>query len=238
MTGRSLAVVLPAHNSEDNIDTTVAELSGWFRLHSVAGQVVIVENGSTDGTWDVMQQIDRTALPFELVCTRSEKGLGNAIREGLTRVTTDVVLITADDLPFGFSDIDGYLSLSTTPDIAIGSKAHPGTNGTRSFGREVMSTVFRLLRRMVVRVDLGDTQGTIMGDAATIKRCATLTEQSGYLMTTELLAHAVRAGSSIVELPVVYRRDLRGSNINVVSDSIRMLRGLFQVRASVRRTVS
>ena len=235
---RSFAVVLPAHNSAGIIEETLVDLDGWFRKNGIAGQVVVVENGSSDDTWDVLLSVDESTLPFELVRARSAKGLGNAIREGMRLVTTESVLITADDLPFGFSDIDAYLDLADRPDVAIGSKAHPETNGERSFGREVMSNVFRLARRLVVRVDLGDTQGTIMGDAGIIGECAAATTQPGYLMTTELLAHAVRRGRSIVELPVVYRHQLRKSNINVLSDSIEMLRGLFAVRAAVRRSVS
>ena len=234
----TLAVVLPAHNSSANIGRTVDDLRGYFGAHSLAGQVIIVENGSSDDTWEVMQTIPTDGLPFTLVTTRSAKGLGNAIREGMLKVVADTVLITADDLPFGFSDIDGYFSLSPRPAIAIGSKAHPETSGQRSTARELMSSVFRALRRIIVGVNLGDTQGTIMGDAPTLKSCSASTEQPGYLMTTELLAHAARRNVSIVELPVVYRRDLRGSNINVVSDSLKMLRGLFEVRASIRRTVS
>lgn len=238
MAERSLAVVLPAHNSSANIADTVHELAAYFRSKPLSGEVVVVENGSIDDTWEVMQSIETWDLPFRLVLARSDKGLGNAIRRGMESVSTDIVLITADDLPFGFSDIEGYFSLPVVPDIAIGSKAHPETSGERSVGREVMSKVFRLLRRVVVRVDLGDTQGTIMGESSVIARCSARTHQSGYLMTTELLAHAVRDGATIVELPVVYRRDLRGSNINVVSDSIRMVRGLFEVRAEMRRSSS
>ena len=230
----SWAVVLPAHNSALNIRHTVDELAEYFRSKSLSGQVVVVENGSKDDTWEVVSAIDATELPFALVRTRSEKGLGNAIREGLSHVTTDFVLITADDLPFGFSDIDGYLEIGMSSDIAIGSKAHPETNGVRSTSRELMSTVFRLLRRVIVGVNLGDTQGTIMGKAMTICSMSTLTTQPGYLMTTELLARATHQNSSIIELPVKYRSDLRKSNINVIEDSIKMLRGLFEVRRSLK----
>ena len=228
------AVVLPAHNSALNIRHTVDELAEYFESNSLNGHVIIVENGSKDDTWDVMSSIDTTPLPFALVRTRSEKGLGNAIREGLIHVTTDFVLITADDLPFGFSDIDGYFDSGTLSDIAIGSKAHPDTNGVRSASRELMSTIFRLLRRVIVGVNLGDTQGTIMGKASIICPMSALTTQSGYLMTTELLARATQKNSSIIELPVKYRSDLRKSNINVIEDSIKMLRGLFEVRRSLK----
>ena len=230
----SWAVVLPAHNSALNIRHTVEELSEYYKRKSLSGQVVIVENGSKDDTWEVMSSIDETVLPFALVRTRSEKGLGNAIREGLTHVATDFVLITADDLPFGFSDIEGYLETGMSSDIAIGSKAHPDTSGARSISRELMSTVFRLLRRFIVGVNLGDTQGTIMGKALTICSMSALTTQPGYLMTTELLARATQKNSSIIELPVKYRMDLRKSNINVIEDSIKMLQGLFEVRRSLK----
>lgn len=228
------AVVLPAHNSALNIRHTIDELSDYFTSKSLSGQVVIVENGSKDDTWEVVSSIDTTSLPFALVRTRSQKGLGNAIREGLTHVATDYVLITADDLPFGFSDIEGYLKTGMSSDIAIGSKAHPDTNGVRPASRELMSTIFRLLRKLIVGVNIGDTQGTIMGRSMTICPISALTTQPGYLMTTELLARATLKNSSIIELPVEYRSDLRKSNINVIEDSIKMLRGLFEVRRSIK----
>ena len=230
----SWAVVLPAHNSADNILETVDELSEYFHSNSLSGQVVIVENGSKDNTWEVMESINSAVLPFELIRVRSDKGLGNAIREGLTHVTTEFVLITADDLPFGFSDLDGYRSAESSTDIAIGSKAHPQTDGNRSVSRELMSTVFRLLRRVIVGVNLGDTQGTILGNAKVIRDLSIQTRQPGYLMTTELLARATTISCSIVELPVKYRRNQRKSNINVIDDSIKMLRGLFEVRRSLK----
>ena len=104
----SFAVVLPAHNSAGNICETIDELTLYFEKNELKGQVIIVENGSEDDTWEVMKSIDASNLPFELIRTHSEVGLGNAIRKGLESVTSEYVLITADDLPFGVSDIDGY----------------------------------------------------------------------------------------------------------------------------------
>ena len=224
------SVIVPAHNSEGNICNTVNELKTYFQNRQLTGQVVVVENGSIDNTWDVINAIDSSDFPFSLVRTRSEKGLGNAIRKGLESVTTDFVLITADDLPFGFSDIDGYQKSFSAYEIAIGSKAHPDTDGERSLSRELMSGIFRLCRRFIIGVNLGDTQGTIMGQSSVICPISSATKQTGYLMTTEFLAIAIREQCSIIELPVKYRRDLRKSNVKVVGDSIAMLKGLFELR--------
>lgn len=227
------AVIVPAHNSALNILNTVDELAEYYKSNSLRGQVIIVENGSKDDTWEVMSSIDTTSLPFALVRTQSEKGLGNAIREGLSKVSTDYVLITADDLPFGFSDLNEFIHREIDADIAIGSKAHPDTAGTRSFSREVMSKTFRLLRRVVIHVNLGDTQGTILGKAAPICDLGIATRQQGYLMTTELLAIATQKKKSIIEIPVQFRETIRKSNVKIVSDSFKMFRGLFEVRRNL-----
>ena len=200
----------------------------------MSGQVIIVENGSKDDTWEVMSSIDPSLMPFALVRTRSEKGLGNAIREGLTHVATDYVLITADDLPFGFSDIEGYLESGMSSDIAIGSKAHPDTDGERSVPRKIMSAIFRIIRRAVLGLNFGDTQGSVLGRADSICQLSLETNQENYLISTELIVLAARRNMSIVELPVSFRMAIRKSNINVLKDSTKMVQGLFDLRRSLK----
>lgn len=234
----SLGVILPAHNSELNLEKSLLELAEWFLSRQCTGQVIVVENGSTDNTWKVVNELSRADYPFTMVVTQSAKGLGNAIRAGLSLLTTEIVLITADDLPFGFTDIEGYLSLKNPPPIAVGSKAHSLTRGSRSLSREMMSSGFRLLRRLILDLNLGDTQGSILGNAQEIKRCAADTHQANYLMTTELLAYANLRNLRIIELPVSFREQTRASNVNVISDSLAMLRGLFEVRKALRSSLS
>jgi len=229
-------VILPAHNSAGIIQNTINELAEFFREKAFNGQVVIVENGSRDNTWEVMSLINRDSLPFDLVLRRSNKGLGNAIREGLSQVTTDFVLITADDLPFGFSDITGYLDVIGSYDVAVGSKAHPQTEGERSLGREFISRIFRTIRRIVIGVNLGDTQGSILGRSAIICSVALKTSQENYLISTEIVAIATSEKFPVIELPVQFRRALRKSNINIIDDSIKMLRGLFEIRRNLKST--
>lgn len=229
----SLAVVIPAHNSASNIASTIDELSEYFQMQSLSGQVIIVENGSSDDTWTVMENIDASVLPFRLTRARSSKGLGNAIREGLLLVDSEFVLITADDLPFGFSDLNEYMKLNPLTEIAVGSKAHAQTIGSRSILRNLMSLVFKILRQIIVRIDLGDTQGSIMGKSSVICELSTRAKQTGYLISTELLVLASRENILIKELPVVYRNEIRISNVNVFEDSFKMIKGLLEIRRSI-----
>jgi hypothetical protein len=144
------------------------------------------------------------------------------------------VVITADDLPFGFSDVEEFKSSEVDFEVAIGSKAHPNSSISRSVSRTAMSSVFRILRHWIIGVNLGDTQGTILGKSEIVCSLGLNTSQNGYLMSTELLAHAVAEKKKIVELPVVLRPSQRSSNVRIFRDSWLMLRGLFEVRRSLR----
>jgi|688.fasta_scaffold13035_5 glycosyltransferase involved in cell wall biosynthesis len=231
----SWSLILPAHNSAGNIKTSLDEINFHFVQHQIDGQVIIVENGSTDSTWELLESLDKDSYCFQLVTTHSEKGLGNAIREGLRHVLKELVLITADDLPFGFSDLDKFRNLDEAPEIAVGSKSHVNSTGNRSFSRKLMSYVFRILRRLIVGVKLGDTQGSILGKSETICELGAKTDQHGYLMSMELLAQATCEGKQIVELPVMLSMNQRKSNIRILRDSWLMLIGLFAVRKSLSK---
>ena len=229
-----LAVVLPAHNSAAIIEKSVTEVALYFESKNIHGQIIVVENGSSDNTWDVISSIDVSAFNVEIIRTQSEKGLGNAFRKGLSYVSKELVLLTADDLPFGFSDLESFFSSDTHPVIAVGSKAHAETIGSRTLGRRIMSLIFRKLRHTILGINLGDTQGSIMGNSDVIREISRSTSQPGYLMTTELLTIASKRNFVIEEVPVEFQNQLRKSNINVIEDSIKMLRGLFDVRQNLK----
>lgn len=230
----SWSFILPAHNSAGNIKISLDEINEYLLVNKIAGEVIVVENGSTDSTWEILKSLESDKFCFLLVTTRSEKGLGNAIREGLRHVSQENVLVTADDLPFGFSDINEFRKSSEILEVAIGSKAHEESIVNRSISRSIMSFVFRTLRRIIVGVNIGDTQGTILGNSELICALGARTTQNGYLMSTELLAFAVHKKYKVTELPVKLRSSQRSSNVRIVSDSWQMLLGLFQVRRSLR----
>lgn len=238
MNPNSWAILVPAHNSASTILTSIETLSEYFRKQSLTGEVVVVENGSTDDTWNVLNQIDDSYLPFNLIVSRSQKGLGNAIREGLQHVTADNVLITADDLPFGFSDLDYYRDNGLERSIALGSKAHGDSLSPRGILRKTMSKTFSVARRLLLQIEMGDTQGSILGPSETIASMAKTTLQEGYLISTEIVTLAVRSGLEVTEIPVSFRAETRKSNIRPLTDSLLMLKGLIEIRSSLGPTQS
>jgi hypothetical protein len=225
-----LSVVVPACNAVASLPHTLTA------LEQLPGgpphEIIVVENGSGDGTWDLLERLQKDwQAPTRLVCLRSERGLGAAYRAGVGASSGNRVLLTADDLPFGTSDVEAVLACRSLPRFAIGSKAHPRSRVHRTLARRVASRVFRVARRAVLGLDVGDTQGTFVIEGELARHLVAGTSIPGFGMTTELVTLAAREGATPVELPVVlHERHGGASRIHWITDSAVMMTDLVRLR--------
>ena len=230
-----LSVVIPAHNSATLIANTVSRLAE--RLSDRTAEVVVVENGSSDGTHDVCKKIARdwTHGNVSFSVLQSARGMGNALRTGAGASRGSLVLLTADDLPFGFDDLDAadriLASGHDLPPILIGSKAHAQSSVGRGLARGTLTSAFRWLRRLILGTRVGDSQGTLLIDGALLRTLAPQLREGGFLFTTELVHVLERMGARPVEVPV--RLDPGHSEHQsriVLSDLVSMGVGLIRLR--------
>lgn len=210
-----LSVVVPTRNGEAVIGESLTALAG--RLGG-DDELIVVENGSTDGTTELLESIASSwphAVP--LVVLHSDPGLGNALRTGVLACRGARVLLTADDLPFGFSDLDGFAELPDDAVIAVGSKAHPASEVDRAWRREAQSRAFRWLRRALLHSAVGDSQGTIWVDGAWARSFALVSRETGLMWTVELVLAAEQQGIDVWEVPVSLSdaHDTRASRFRV-----------------------
>ncbi|MBV8527518.1 MAG: glycosyltransferase [Candidatus Dormibacteraeota bacterium] len=225
-----LSYVLPVHNQERVIATSVERLLN--RLAAFPGsEVILVENGSTDASPVVCAQLAGTSADdcVAVRVTQSETGMGNALRRGIAVADGDVLVLSAADLPFEFTDLDALLAIDPRPRLAIGSKAHPRSRTQIPAMRRTMSEAFRLLRLAVLGLRVRDSQGTILIDAALARAIAPHLRCGDFLISTEIVVWSARLGVTPVELPVTYRAT-PGSTVSPLGDSVRMARGLFSLR--------
>ena len=100
-----------------------------------------MKNASQDGTAELLEGLALTYGPslydgvdiFTVEAVASAKGMGRAYRRGISVSTAPLVVFSADDLPFGTSDLD-YWWAHPTVGLAIGSKAHPDSQVDRRYG--------------------------------------------------------------------------------------------------------
>lgn len=195
-----MSVVVPTRNGEAVLDATLAQLAGRLTADD---ELVVVENGSTDRTSALLEEIAHSwshAVPLRVL--HSDPGLGNALRTGVLASRGDRVLLTADDLPFGFSDLDGFADLPADAVVAVGSKAHPASEVDRAWRRQVQSAAFRSLRRALLQTEVGDSQGTIWVDGEWVRSFALVSRESGLMWTVELVLAAEQQDIEVWEVAV------------------------------------
>ena len=240
----AIDVIIPAHNSVTVLEGTLARLAAWSRGRRVPMRAIVVENASHDGTAELLEGLALTYGPslydgvdiFTVEAVASAKGMGRAYRRGISVSTAPLVVFSADDLPFGTSDLD-YWWAHPTVGLAIGSKAHPDSQVDRGMARAAISAVFRLMRRVILGSKVGDPQGTLFIDGDWIRAHRSLLVENGYLSSTEIVALAEHDGQMpITEMPVVLTADQGAHATRIkVRDVWNMAWGLVAIRRRMRR---
>lgn len=194
------SVIVPTRNGADVIESTVRALAEKLRA---GDEIIVVENGSTDDTTEVLERLQGVwSEAPSLRVLHSAPGLGEALRSGVLVSTGQWLLLTADDLPFGFTDLDEFRELDEDTVVAIGSKAHPGSDVIRSRRRVIQSRIFRFLRAALLQSGVGDSQGTIWVDGEWARSFSLLSRETGLMWTTELVLAAEQQKVTVREVPV------------------------------------
>jgi hypothetical protein len=158
--------------------------------------------------------------------------MGNAYRAGIAASRGDRVVLTADDLPFGFDDLDAAEGVDPTAHpVVIGSKGHPDSDVDRGLLRRVLSSGFRVLRRVVLGMRTLDPQGTFVLAGDWAREIVPRLVEPGYLVTTELCHVAERSGVRPLEVPVRLSPQHRDHRSRIaVRDVWQMAVGLLAIR--------
>ncbi|HEX7131973.1 MAG TPA: dolichyl-phosphate beta-glucosyltransferase [Iamia sp.] len=213
------------------------------RLHAYLGErfplswrITIVDNGSTDGTWDVAQ-----ALVAELdgvaALHLDQRGRGRALRAAWTTTGSPVVAYMDVDLS---TDLDALLPLvaplvSGHSDLAIGTRLAPTARVRRTPGREAISRTYNLFLHTTLRNGFTDAQcgfKAVRRDVA--ERLLPEVEDEGWFFDTELLVLAERHGLRIHEVPVDWTDD-PDSRVDVVRTALDDLRGVARLAGQLLR---
>ncbi|MCP8998668.1 glycosyltransferase [Pseudarthrobacter sp. RMG13] len=232
MTARAigLSVVIPVYNGERVLAHTIGLLSAY--LTTGQSEIIIVENGSSDGTLEVARAnaVDTQNVTFHVL--QSDKGMGNAYRRGIQASSGQRILLTADDLPFGIGDLEQDAELMPKPPVVIGSKAHKNSITPRGLTRNISSLGFRILRKVLLGSKVGDSQGTLIVDGDWLRKMVDRFDDPGFLFSTQVVFAAEQQGMAIVEVPVILAPDEQPTETTIkLGDIVKMARGLLALRS-------
>ena len=230
-----VSLVIPAYNESAIIADTIRQASDKLAQLAEEYEVLIVDDGSTDGTARLVQECGDPRVRLEGYSPN--RGKGCAVRTGMLAARGDVVLCTDADLAYGVDVFAPMLERlrAAGAGLVIGSR-RMGGEGYKNYPplRILMSRCFGLLSRAISGLPY-DTQCGIKGyrreaARAVFSRCTT----DGFSFDFEALMRADRLGLRVEQIPVSVI-NFRASKVNVVKDSARMFRDVFRIRRAVRR---
>lgn len=198
-------VVVPTYNERDNLPRLV----DLVLAHEV--NLLIVDDGSPDGTGQLADEIARTRPGrIDVLHRTGPKGLGRSYVDGMTRALAmgaDVICQMDADLSHGPEYLPQLIAATREYDLAIGSRYVHGISVVNwPLRRLILSTAGNAYVRVLTRLPVRDcTAGYRAWRRTTLERVPLDRIRSeGYSFQVEMLYHAVRAGCSVVEVPIIF----------------------------------
>ena len=207
-------IILPTYNEAENVKVLIPRI---FR-HIEDCTVLVIDDGSPDGTAEVARELANKFPNLEVINQGKKGGLGSAYRFGflwgLSRGFEDLVEMDAD-LSHRVRDLSNLLEMKDrlNADLVIGSRWISGgeiENWSKS--REILSRFANRYVRMVLNLHINDsTSGFRVYSSELMKKIDIASIQSeGYCFQIEMTRAARKAGGKIVEVPITFRERERG----------------------------
>jgi glycosyltransferase involved in cell wall biosynthesis len=216
---------VPVYNEAGFLPVGLPALIGQLEEAGLDYALLIVDNGSTDGTAEAAARIAGDA-PVEVI-SLPDPDYGSAMREGFLRADGDWI-VNFDIDYFSARFLTQVLELGDRADLVIASKRDPRSQDQRPFLRRLATLVFNLLLRTLFSSSVSDTHGMKAFRSQLVARVAPQVVSRQDLFDTELVIRAERLGYRITEVPVVVTEMREGRSL--IRRVPRTLRGLWTIR--------
>ena len=229
------SIVIPAHNEENRLPGTLDQIFRFLAGQSFTYEVIVVENGSSDRTYEVAKEF---ASRYEnLSVLQSDKGKGAAVRHGMLAARGEYRFMCDADLSMPMEEIVKFIPPKLQDfDIAIASREAKGAvrynePSYRHWGGRGINFLIQTL----ILPGLNDTQCGFKCFRAEVAQDVFQRQTlNGWSFDIELLYIARRHGYRILEIPIHWYH-FADSKVSALRDAIRMISDIFRIHANARR---
>lgn len=197
---KSITVIFPAFNEEQNIRSAIAKALEAMRPRFDVFELLIINDGSTDHTGQIAEELANTYPEITLIHNRENLGLGETLYRGFQCARGELVIQNAMDYPLDLRDLDKMIPLLEKADVVVASrKAYAGYSPYR----KLTSKVNRLILRRLFNPRLRDYNFTQLFRREVLI-AARPSSRSTVFIVPEILIRAHKLGFKIVELDIDY----------------------------------
>jgi glycosyltransferase involved in cell wall biosynthesis len=218
----TISIIMPCLNEERTVESCVRKALGWLERSEYTGEVVIVDNGSTD------RSAELAAAAGARVVHEVRPGYGAALRRGFAEGRGDWLVMGDCDDTYDFSDLDPLMKpLAEGYDMAVGNRFAGGiAPGAMTWSHRYIGTpIISFLLKMFSGLKVGDSQcGLRAFTRDALDRLDLRTD--GMELASEMILKSARRGLKVADVPVPYDIRLGEAKLNTMRDGWRHLRFL------------
>ncbi len=219
-----VSVILPAYNEVDKLEGAVAKVSQTLKEYGRSYEIIIAEDGSTDGTAERAEELAQK-LPYVRHIHREKRlGRGTALNNAFRRSSGEVFVYMDLDLATDLRYLKPLIDAITVEgyDFSTGSRMLPESKVQRSLRRNISSKTYNFLVRHMLGSKLRDHQCGFKG----FKKEPALSlldevEATHWFWDTEMMVRAYRHGYRIKEIAVEWNGG-RDTKVSLFKDSWNM----------------
>lgn len=217
-----VSIVMPCLNERETVGTCVRKAINWLDTSGTQGEVVVVDNGSTDGSPELAERAGAR------VVSEARRGYGAALRRGFAEARGNWVVMGDCDDTYDFSDVSPLLApLSEGFDMVIGNRFAGGIGrGAMTWSHRYIGTpAISLLLKVFAGLKVGDSQcGLRAMTREALDRLELRTD--GMELASEMVLRAARRDLKVAEVPAPYGERLGEAKLDTFRDGWRHLRFL------------
>eukprot|EP00735_Rhodelphis_limneticus_P003989 TRINITY_DN15530_c0_g1::TRINITY_DN15530_c0_g1_i1::g.28538::m.28538 TRINITY_DN15530_c0_g1::TRINITY_DN15530_c0_g1_i1::g.28538 ORF type:complete len:259 (-),score=76.86,sp/Q9WU83/DPM1_CRIGR/68.07/3e-121,Glycos_transf_2/PF00535.21/8.2e-37,Glyco_tranf_2_3/PF13641.1/2.3e-13,Glyco_tranf_2_2/PF10111.4/4.4e-07,Glyco_transf_21/PF13506.1/3e-06,Glyco_tranf_2_4/PF13704.1/0.0068,Glyco_tranf_2_5/PF13712.1/0.089 TRINITY_DN15530_c0_g1_i1:86-796(-) len=232
------SVLLPTYNERENISLIVWLLAKTFEENKLNYEIIIIDDGSPDGTQDVVKELEKIYPNKLLLRPRAGKlGLGSAYMHGIKHATGDYVIILDADMSHHPKFIPEFIAKQKEGnyDVVTGSRYIPGGG---VFGwdlrRKLTSRVANYLAHTLLNPGVSDLTGSFrLYKKDVFEEILKHVKSKGYVFQMEIVVRAKELGYSVGEVPITFVDRLYGYSKLGTQEIVSYLKGLFNIFLSI-----
>jgi hypothetical protein len=231
-----LSIIVPVHNESAVLESSINKILNAVSSITPSFEIIIAEDGSTDGTYQIARRIADTNSSVKLLHSRKRLGRGKALKTALRKARGRIAVYMDADLSSDISYLKKLIScVEDGASIATGSRLMKGSDTKRPMKRDVASRVFNFLVRALLGSRVMDHQcGFKAFKRRDVLPLLKKVKDNYWFWDTEILVRAQKAGMRVDEIPIRWSHG-RFTKVSFTKDVLYMLGRILWLRKELSK---